>query len=285
MPDGAEQRPRALHALGVLGHAALLHAAPVPHEPRRHGADGVLRQQLVLAELDLLRAADPGPSHARSSAIVSGHHGVPRMGELVLFDPAQGRYEADGVVQRIPGWGEEVEPVIVDQLVNDSLAALPAPVSAEREVLPRLLPALAGAPVGHLPRRCLRQPALPRRGAGLRAVRADPVPATPAPARDPRQGGPRRATTPTVFLADVYRGPGLAGVPRGTVKALRVYEFHYGYNKMGGHKHVGIEGPWDVHRILGTVPGATRTARRASRCRRTRRSPCSRSMPTARRCR
>ncbi|MCP3860954.1 MAG: formylglycine-generating enzyme family protein, partial [Phycisphaeraceae bacterium] len=58
----------------------------------------------------------------------------------------------------------------------------------------------------------------------------------------------------TVYLSDVYRGPGLAGVPRGTVKALRVYEFHYGYNKMGGHKNVGIEGPWDGHRILGTVP-------------------------------
>ena len=33
------------------------------------------------------------------------------MGELVLFDPAQGRHEADGVVQRIPGYGKKVEPV------------------------------------------------------------------------------------------------------------------------------------------------------------------------------
>ncbi len=39
-----------------------VHAAPVPHEPRRHRPDGVLRQQLLLAELDLLRPADPRPS-------------------------------------------------------------------------------------------------------------------------------------------------------------------------------------------------------------------------------
>ena len=43
-------------------------------------------------------------------------------------------------------------------------------------------------------------------------------------------------------------------VPKGTVKSLRLYEFHYGYPDMGGHKHVAVEGGWDVHRILGTVP-------------------------------
>ena len=58
----------------------------------------------------------------------------------------------------------------------------------------------------------------------------------------------------TIYLADVYEGPGLAGVPRGTVKELRVFEFHYTYPNMGGHKHVAVEGGWDVHRILGTVP-------------------------------
>ena len=62
VPDRAERRPRALHALGIHRHAALLHPAAVPHEPGRHGPDGVLRQQLLLAQLDLLRPADPRPS-------------------------------------------------------------------------------------------------------------------------------------------------------------------------------------------------------------------------------
>jgi formylglycine-generating enzyme required for sulfatase activity len=60
--------------------------------------------------------------------------------------------------------------------------------------------------------------------------------------------------TPTVYLADVYTGNGLKGIPKGSVKKLRVYEFHYAYPQMGGHINVGVEGPWDVHRILGTVP-------------------------------
>ncbi len=57
-----------------------------------------------------------------------------------------------------------------------------------------------------------------------------------------------------VYLVDVYKGGGLSGVPRGTVKRLRVYSNHYGYRGMGGHINIGIDGPWDVKRILGTVP-------------------------------
>ncbi len=48
-------------------------------------------------------------------------------------------------------------------------------------------------------------------------------------------------------------GAGLEGVPRGTVKALRVYEYHFAYPRMGGHISIGIDGPWDVRRIHGTV--------------------------------
>ena len=43
-------------------------------------------------------------------------------------------------------------------------------------------------------------------------------------------------------------------MPRGTVKKLRVYEPHYAYPGMGGHINIGVDGPWDVHRIIGTVP-------------------------------
>ena len=52
--------------------------------------------------------------------VVTGHHDVSRMGELVILDPARGRNEADGAVQRIPGYGKKVEPLIADGLVNNS---------------------------------------------------------------------------------------------------------------------------------------------------------------------
>ncbi|MCP4450557.1 MAG: hypothetical protein GY809_03790, partial [Planctomycetes bacterium] len=61
------------------------------------------------------------PDHpTKVVGIVTGHHGVARMGEMVVFDPGVNRHEASGVVQRIPGYGQAVDPTIKDQLVNDS---------------------------------------------------------------------------------------------------------------------------------------------------------------------
>jgi formylglycine-generating enzyme required for sulfatase activity len=60
----------------------------------------------------------------------------------------------------------------------------------------------------------------------------------------------------TVYMHDVYAGPGLAGVPRGTVKRLRVHAYHFGYRGLSGWDKIGIDGPWEVMRILGTVPVA-----------------------------
>ncbi len=74
--------------------------------------------------------ARPIPDHPTQFAgIVTGHHGVPRMGELVLFDIARCRRETEGAVQRIPGWGQGVKwggslhkdsPLISDNLVDAS---------------------------------------------------------------------------------------------------------------------------------------------------------------------
>ena len=49
-------------------------------------------------------------------------------------------------------------------------------------------------------------------------------------------------------------GAGLRGVPRGLVKNLRVFQYEYSYRNQGGHYFVGMEGGWDVRRIIGTVP-------------------------------
>ena len=61
----------------------------------------------------------PG-SPTKFVAIISGHHGVPRMGEMVLFDVAKGRQEDTGALQRIPGYGKPVKGIIKDTLVDDS---------------------------------------------------------------------------------------------------------------------------------------------------------------------
>lgn len=186
-------------------------------------------------------------------AIVSGHHGERRAGELVIFDPARGRHEASGVVQRIPGRGRVVEPVIADQLVDPVWPKFlhPAPLSAKYFLVackrsPEADWAIVLADVfdnlvtiRELPGHALLEP-----------VPLRPKPAPPVIPDKVRLDRPDAI----VYLADIYAGDGLRGVPRGTVKRLRLLEQHFAYNQMGGHLHVGVDGPWDVKRILGTVP-------------------------------
>ena len=57
----------------------------------------------------------------------------------------------------------------------------------------------------------------------------------------------------TMFITDVYLGEGLKGVPRGTIKSLRIFAYHFGFRGSGGHESVGQNSSWDIKRILGTV--------------------------------
>jgi len=58
-----------------------------------------------------------------------------------------------------------------------------------------------------------------------------------------------------IHVVDIYAGPGLKGVPRGTIKTLRIFTYNFAYYGMGGQgNRVGVDGPWDVKRIVGTVP-------------------------------
>ena len=56
-------------------------------------------------------------------------------------------------------------------------------------------------------------------------------------------------------MQDIYQGPGLKNVPRGAVKSLRLFTYHFGYQQVAGIDHrVGADGPWEIKRVLGTVP-------------------------------
>lgn len=199
--------------------------------------------------------ARPIPNHpTKVAAIVTGHHGVPRMGELVILDPAQGRREADGAVQRIPGYGKRVEPVVIDNLADNSWPKFlhPYPLSGQF-----FLVACKPAPEslwGIYLVDVFDNLLLLREEPGYALFEPVPVAARPAPPVIPDKilPGSREGA---VYLADVYSGPGLAGIPHGAVKSLRVISYTWAYRKMGGMLGViGMEGPWDMHHILGTVP-------------------------------
>ena len=194
----------------------------------------------------------PGSS-GKVAAIVSGHHGVPRMGELVLLDSAAGRRENDGVVQRIPGHDQPVPAVFVDQLVQDVWPRFlhPWPLD-ENHFLVSCQPG-PGAPWGVYLADTFDNRILITEEPGQALLEPMPLQARPVPPVIPDRVKPERKDA-MVYLTDIYAGEALAGVPRGTVKALRVVEPHYAYPGMGGHIEIGIDGPWDVKRIHGTVP-------------------------------
>ena len=185
-------------------------------------------------------------------AVIAGYHGVPRMGELGLIDTSKGWQDAAGIVQRIPGRGKPIETVIRDNLVDKSWPKFlhPYPLSDKYFLVAcRLNPKSSWGiylvdvfdnilPICVMPKYDLFEPI--------------PLQKTPRPPAIPDRVDLERDDA-VVYIDDVYVGPGLAGVPRGTVKKLRILAYHYGYPGMAGPDKVGCGGPWEVMRILGTV--------------------------------
>jgi len=193
------------------------------------------------------------PGHpTKFVGVISGHHGVPRMGELIIFDPALGQHEADGVVQRIPGYGQKVEPIIRDQLVNNSWPRFLHPYPLSEKYFLTACQLDAKSPWGiylvdvfdNMVPICVEP--------GVAMLEPVPLRKTKRPPVIPEKVD-MRYKEGVVSLSDVYLGGGLKGVARGTVKQLRLFAFDYGYQGLANHTYIGMEGPWDVHRILGTV--------------------------------
>lgn len=198
--------------------------------------------------------AVPGEA-SRVMAILSGYHGVNRAGDLVLVDYGRGWREADGIIHRFMHGREPITPIIRDDLVGPNwpkflhpypLSSKHVIVSAQRvpkgpwgiylvDAFDNMVPILVDDRYDFFEPIPIRKQAKP------------PVIPSRVDLSDP---------TAVVFLQDIYRGPGLAGVPRGTIKKLRVVAYHWGFPGMAGPDKVGRAGPWDVMRILGTVPVA-----------------------------
>ncbi|MEI7732354.1 MAG: SUMF1/EgtB/PvdO family nonheme iron enzyme [Verrucomicrobiota bacterium] len=201
----------------------------------------------------------PIPGHPTEVVcVVSGHHGVSRVGELLILDPAKGRQEASGAVQRIPGYGKKVEPIIQDNLVGQVWPRFAAPYPLAEpgsnlgagkyflvcmqqdpystwdlylaDIYDNLTPILTGGYMTPIP---LQSRPLP--------------PVIPSTLTTDQPDG-------VIYLSDIYQGNGLRGYPRGSIKALRVGTHHYRYPGNGDTRASSLEGGWDVKRILGTVP-------------------------------
>ncbi|HWI57824.1 MAG TPA: hypothetical protein VNZ22_11405, partial [Bacillota bacterium] len=208
------------------------------------------------------------PGTGKVLAILCGHHS-PQAGKLALIDPAKGRHENSGVQLVAPIRPTPAERIDAYGQVGE-LWQYPYPLN-EQECL------VTYAPLGwDQPER--------RRGdadfgiywmdlAGRRELLAwDPL----QPCSQPVVLGPRprplvranrvdyNQNSGIFYVQDIYAGPGLAGVPRGTIKKLRVVALDFraagvGNNGSGGpgggalvSTPVAIgNGTWDVKIVLG----------------------------------
>lgn len=199
--------------------------------------------------------ARPVPGNPRRFvAVVSGHHDLTRMGELVLFDTARGYREADGVIQRIPGYGRPVEPVILDGLVQNKWPRFlhPWPLDDKRVLVAAQL--VPGGRWGLYLADTFDNLVLIHEVPGSALLEPVPLKPRPKPPVIPDRVNPAEKDA-LVAITDIYAGEGLRGVPRGTVKSLRLFTYHFAYHNVGGQVHrVGLDGPWDIKRVLGTVP-------------------------------
>ena len=185
--------------------------------------------------------------------VITGHHAAGQTGKLVLFDTTRGRREVEGVVQQIPGYGKPVEPVIRDAIGGGMpMHVTPYPLSHKYF--------LTAAQACRGENTCIYlvdvfDNALKLYGAPGRWM-IEPMPLRKRP-RPPIIPDPtiQDAETATVVMSNVYVGDGLKDVPKGTVKKLRLFSYNFAMRRMGGQAdRVGMDGPWDVRVIVGTVP-------------------------------
>ena len=194
----------------------------------------------------------PG-STTQFAAIASGHHGDSRMGELHLFDVNKGRREVEGAVQQIPGFGKQVEPIIMDHLVDHVFPKFLHPAPLDENFLIVSARLTSNSPWALYLVDTFDNILKIREERGYGLFEPTPVIKREMPPVQVNRVDPNSKES-TVFITDVYFGQGLPEVPKGTVKSLRIFEYQFGYRGIGSHEYVGMQSAWDTRRILGEVP-------------------------------
>ncbi len=220
-PDGTEQR--AIYGSGQLFPTSTFDMQPLPSSP------------------------------SAFAAIISGHHGVARSGRIVIIDPAKGN-GVEGMVQEIPYRNREIIPLVKDRMVDgvwpQFIKPMPLDDSYFLVVAKLTKTSLWGIYLVDVFDNvvCIYQ----NEGEGFMS----PILAKasePKPVILDRVDLTKKDAT--VFIQDIYEGVGLRGVPKGTIKTLRLHAYDYAYNKSSSnHETLGIQSGWDIKRELGVVP-------------------------------
>lgn len=188
------------------------------------------------------------------AGIATGHHGTRRSGRLLMLHSAQGRREAQGVVREIPGRDKRVTPIVRDRLVDGVWPQFLHPMPLSEKYVLVSVRLSAKQPWAIYLVDAFDNMVKIKDAPGSALLEPIPLRRTARPLSIPDRID-RSKTTGTVYVADVYRGDGLRGIPRGTVKKLRLVSYYYGSRGMGGLLgSIGMDGPWDIRHVIGTVP-------------------------------
>jgi hypothetical protein len=218
------------------------------------------------------------PGTAKVMCLVGGHH-TPQSGKLVVVDPSKGRQGTDGIIE-IPS-GEKPPYERTDMYAKEGgHFCYPFPFD-EHSLLVSYDPLAYfrrledGSEMHGDAKDIIRFSLYYMTTDGRREVlAADPRISSMKPIPVMRRTVPRvrpsvvdyRRQTGTYYMQDIHQGPGLNGIPRGTIKRLRVVELRFrpmniGHNESTGKGgNAGVvtpiatgTGSWDVKAILGAA--------------------------------
>ena len=196
------------------------------------------------------------PDSPNMFAIATGHHSR-QPGELIYIEPGKGRQETEGITIVAPvREPPQKRPIVIDAYGQEKdLFAYPYPIDAKQLLV-------TYNPQGWNQRGGIRREER-KTGFGLYWMDLDgnrelltprmALSAGRAVPLQPRKRPPQRPsavdfTKPdgTFYVQDVYVGEAMEGVPRGTVKTLRVVELDYRIAGIGNNGNGGPGGAADI---------------------------------------
>lgn len=208
------------------------------------------------------------PGTTKAVAIFMGHH-TPQAGKLGLLDPSIGRQENSGAQLIAPP--RETPAVRVDQYGQEGeLFQYPFPLN-EREFLVTYAPKgwekdNHGQTFAHFSIYYINvdgRRELLASDASLPCSQPVPIMPRQRPALRPSTVDYRQ-NQGVCYMQDIYAGPGLQGVPRGSIKRLRVVALEFRPAGIGNNSNGGVAGGamvstpiavgnacWDVKIVLG----------------------------------
>jgi formylglycine-generating enzyme required for sulfatase activity len=196
----------------------------------------------------------PIPNH--KSAFIgtaSGHHSIARAGRLLIIDPAVGEKEAEGVLAEVPHYGIKVEPTPRDRMPDGIFPQFLQPYPLSDKYFLVSMRATEKSLWGLYLVDVFNNMTLIAEEEDCAFVEPILIEKQKTPPIIPDHVIPGSKTA-NVFIQDVYMGDGLKGIPRGTVKKLRIGTYSFSPLGQGGLLGTfGADGPWDVKRIMGTV--------------------------------